>query len=322
MLNRIASVARKTPANTASHRLRGIFFKGRMPILASAVLWGTAGIASSLAPTDASMAAIGCAGLAIGGTLLFLTSRAARSLPVTCAAGERRFLVMGALAVAGYPLTFYASVARTGVAAATVVALGSAPVFSGLLSWITGKSRPTAHWTAAATAAVLGCSLLILGPSFKAQATPIDLSGVMLAAGAGLSYSVYSLICGKFIVAGYRSDAVMGVMFGAAAILVLPVSLLSDNDWITTLRGVAVAAYIAFFTVYLAYRLFGFGLRYTTPSTATVLTLAEPAVATALSIAILDEHLSFGSWCGLAILIVGLLLLSSTKNADSTTADP
>ncbi|MEU2283820.1 EamA family transporter [Streptomyces sp. NPDC013178] len=282
-----------------------------MPILISAVLWGTTGTASSLAPAGAPAAAIGCAGLTLGGILLFLTSRGARALPAACTRAERWLLVLGAPAVAGYPVTFYPAVARTGVAVATVIALGSAPVFAGLLSWLTGQARPTARWTGATAAAVLGCALLVLGPELSGHATPMDLTGVVLAAGAGLSYAVYSLIGGRLITDGHRSDAVMGVLFGAAGLLVLPLFLFVDMHWLATSRGAAVAVYLALFTVCLAYRLFGHGLRHTSASTATTLTLAEPAVAAVLGVTVLGERLPAASWCGLAVLAVGLVLLTA-----------
>ena len=274
------------------------------------MLWGTTGTAGSLAPAGAPAAAIGCAGLALGGVLLFLTSRGACSLPAACTRAERWLLVIGALAVAGYPVTFYPAVARTGVAAATVIALGSAPVFAGLLSWITGQARPTARWSGATAAAVLGCTLLVLGPELAGQASPMDPTGVALAACAGLSYAVYSLIGGRLITRGHSSDAVMGVLFGAAGLLVLPLLLLVDLHWLATARGATVAVYLALFTVYLAYRLFGYGLRRTPASAATSLTLAEPAVAAVLGVSVLGERLPAASWCGLAVLALGLVLLT------------
>jgi DME family drug/metabolite transporter len=280
------------------------------------VLWGTTGTASSVAPAGAPAAAIGCAGLALGGILMFLTSRGARALPAACTRRERWLLVLGALAVAGYPVTFYPAVARTGVAVATVIALGSAPVFAGLLSWITGQAGPTARWTVATAAAVLGCTLLVLGPQLTGHATPMDLTGVVLAAGAGLSYAAYSLIGGRLITRGHPSDAVMGVLFGAAGLLVLPLVLLLDLHWLATARGAAVAVYLALFTVYLAYRLFGYGLRRTPASVATSLTLVEPAVAAILGVTVLGERLPTVSWCGLAVLALGLVLLTATVGAD------
>ncbi|MDQ0913651.1 DME family drug/metabolite transporter [Streptomyces canus] len=274
------------------------------------MLWGTTGTASSLAPAGAPAAAIGCAGLALGGILLFLTSRGARSLPAACTRPERWLLVLGVLAVAGYPVTFYPAVARTGVAVTTVIALGSAPVFAGLLSWITGQARPTARWTGATAAAVLGCTLLVLGPQLTGHASPMDLTGVALAACAGLSYAAYSLIGGRLITRGHPSNAVMGVLFGAAGLLVLPLVVFVDTHWLVTTRGATVAVYLALFTVYLAYRLFGHGLRHTPASVATSLTLAEPAVAAVLGVTVLDEHLSSASWYGLAVLALALVLLT------------
>ncbi len=283
---------------------------GPLPILVAAVLWGTTGTASSLAPAGASAAAIGAAGMALGGLLLFLTSPGARSLPARCTGPERRALVLGALAVAGYPLTFYPAVARTGVAVTTVIALGSAPVFTGLLAWLTRQARPTARWAFATLAAVLGCALLVLGPHLTGGAARVDSLGAVLAALAGLSYAAYSLIGGRLITRGHSSDAVMGTMFGAAALLVLPVLVFAGTGWLATARGAAVALHLAFFTTFLAYRLFGHGLRHTSASAATTLTLAEPAVAAVLGVVVLGERLPAVSWGGMAVLGLGLAVLT------------
>ncbi|WP_307183820.1 DMT family transporter [Streptomyces canus] len=310
MPNRASPLSPARSATTGPGPSRTGLLNGPAPILTAAVLWGTTGTASSLAPAGAPAAAIGCAGLALGGILLFLTSRGARSLPAACTRPERWLLVLGVLAVAGYPVTFYPAVGRTGVAVTTVIALGSAPVFAGLLSWITGQARPTARWTGATAAAVLGCTLLVLGPQLTGHASPMDLTGVALAACAGLSYAAYSLIGGRLITRGHPSNAVMGVLFGAAGLLVLPLVVFVDTHWLVTTRGATVAVYLALFTVYLAYRLFGHGLRHTPASVATSLTLAEPAVAAVLGVTVLDEHLSSASWYGLAVLALALVLLT------------
>lgn len=310
MPNHTTPLTPARPAATGSRPSRAGLLSGPAPILVSAVLWGTTGTAGSLAPAGAPAAAIGCAGLTLGGILLFLISRGARSLPAACTGAERWLLALGALAVAGYPVTFYPAVARTGVAVATVIALGSAPVFAGLLSWVTGRARPTARWTCATAAAVLGCVLLVLGPELAGRATPMDPAGVALAACAGLSYAAYSSIGGRLITHGHPSGAVMGVLFGAAGLLVLPLVLFVDAHWLTTARGAAVAVYLALFTVFLAYRLFGHGLRRTPASVATSLTLAEPAVAAVLGVTVLGERLPAASWCGLAVLGLGLVLLT------------
>ncbi|GAB2539150.1 carboxylate/amino acid/amine transporter [Nocardia heshunensis] len=269
--------------------------------------WGTTGTAASFAPAGTSAAAIGSAGLVLGGSLLYLTGRGNR---LRLSKSERWLLILGACAVAGYPVTFYPAVSRTGVAVATVIALGSAPVFAGLLSWLTGHGRPTRRWCLATMLAVIGCTLLVLGPQLADSRAHIDLVGVALAMGGGLTYAVYSLVGSTLIARDHPSNTVMGTMFGLAALLVLPVVLASGPAWLAAPRGLAVALHLALFTTFLAYRLFGYGLRHTTVETATTLTLAEPAVAALLGIAVLGERLPTLSWVGLAILAVALAALA------------
>lgn len=306
MPNRLSSPARPLPTASRRTRPRG----GVAPILIAAVLWGTTGTASSLAPAGAPAAGIGAAGLVLGGLLLFLTDRTARTLPRRCTPRERWPLAAGAVAVAGYPLTFYPAVGRTGVAVATVIALGSAPVFTGLLGWLTRQGRPDGRWAGATALAVLGCAVLVLGPGLAGGGTAVDPLGVLLAALSGLSYAVYSLIGGRLIAAGHPSGGVMGTMFGGGALIVLPVLLAGDVQWLASARGAGVVLHLAVVTTFLAYWLFGRGLRHTTAQTATTLTLAEPAVAAVLGVAALGERLPAVSWCGLAVLAAGLAFLA------------
>jgi drug/metabolite transporter, DME family len=283
---------------------------GSAAILGAAALWGTTGTASTLAPAGAPPAAVGAAGLAAGGLLLLFTSRGARPLLAACTRAQRWLLGLGALVVAGYPVTFYPAVARTGVAVATVIALGSAPVFAGLLAWATGQERPGARWAVATTAAVLGCGALVLAPGLTGQGGVADGMGILLAGLAGLCYACYSLIGRTLIAAGHQAAPVLGVMFGVAGLAVLPVLLAGGTAWLGTWRGAAVALHLAACTTFLAYRLFGRGLRSTPAQVATTLTLAEPAVATLLGVAVLGERLPELSWCGLAVLAAGLAFLA------------
>jgi drug/metabolite transporter, DME family len=283
---------------------------GPAAILTAAALWGTTGTASTLAPAGAPPAAVGAAGLAAGGLLLLLTSRGALKMVAACTRAQRWLLGLGALAVAGYPVTFYPAVARTGVAVATVIALGTAPVFAGLLAWATGQGRPGARWAAATAAAVPGCAGLVLAPAISGHGGQVGGVGVLLAGLAGLCYALYSLIGRTLIAAGHPSAPVLGTMFGAAGLAVLPVLLASGTGWLGTWRGAAVALHLTACTTFLAYRLFGRGLRSTSAQVATTLTLAEPAVATLLGVAVLGQWLPALSWCGLSVLAAGLACLA------------
>ncbi|WP_159943790.1 MULTISPECIES: EamA family transporter [unclassified Nocardiopsis] len=296
------SLSPSRPSGTAA------LARGPLPILAAAVLWGTTGTASSLAPASAPAAAIGSAGLVLGGLLLFLTGRGSLALLRHGDRPTRGALALGAVAVAGYPLSFYPAVALAGVAVATVITLGSAPVFAGLLAWLTGRGRPTARWTAATLAAVLGCAVLVLGSELTG-AEAVRPAGVLLALVAGLSYSAYTLVAERLIQRGHPSQAVMGTMFAGGGLAVLPVVLAAGTAWLATVSGALVALHLAVFTVFAAYWLFGLGLRHTSASVATTLTLAEPAVAALLGVLVVGERLPAVSWAGLAVLALGLAIL-------------
>ncbi|MFD1150437.1 EamA family transporter [Saccharothrix hoggarensis] len=268
------------------------FTRGPLPILAACFLWGTTGTASSLAPAGAPPLAVGAAGLVLGGGLLFATARGTRAVLRTA---DRRLLLLGALTVAGYVLAFYPAVARTGVAVATTVALATAPIVLGL------RSRPLLTSTA-----VVGCAVLVLGGGDA----HVDLVGVALALIAGLSYAAYSVICAHLIALGHPSRAVVGTVFGGASALTLPVLLLVGVGWVAAPAGLAVTAHLAVLTTFVAYLLFGHGLRHTSAAAATTLTLAEPAVAAVLGVVVLDERLPLVSWCGMGVLALALAALA------------
>ncbi|MEY9871461.1 DME family drug/metabolite transporter [Streptacidiphilus sp. MAP12-33] len=291
---------------------------GPAPILLASVLWGSTGTTASFAPAGARPISVGAAGLVLGGLLLLLTRRDAPTLPRRCDRSERWLCLLGALGVVGYPVTFYPAVARAGVAVATVVALGSAPVFTGLLAWLTGQARPTVRWCLATAGAVAGCTLLVLGPDLGAGAVPVDLLGVGFALVAGLSYAVYALVGGSLIARGHGSDAVLGAMFGGAAVLAVPVLVATGVHWVASPRGAAVALYLGVVTTFLAYRLFGRGLRRTGAQVATTLTLAEPAVAAVLGVVVLGERLPLPSCIGLAVLAASIAALARPTRRRAT----
>ncbi|MFD0331623.1 EamA family transporter [Streptacidiphilus monticola] len=72
-----------------------------------------------------------------------------------------------------------------------------------------------------------------------------------------------------------------------------------------------MVAHLALLTTFAAYRLFGAGLRVVDAQVATTLTLAEPAVATLLGLAVLGERLPLASWAGLLLLAAALTLLAA-----------
>ncbi|GII53551.1 hypothetical protein Pth03_19400 [Planotetraspora thailandica] len=273
-------------------------------MVAAAVLWGTAGTAGALAEADS--VSLAAARLVFGGAVLALVAASSRRSAPSASTWSWG-LAAAAAAVAGYQLCFFAAVQRTGVAIGTVVAIGSGPVFTGLLSWLIERTPPSRRWALGTTAAIAGCAVLVMGGAGMGGADP---AGIALALLGGLLYAFYAVVAARAIGRGTPSPVVMGVLFGGAAVIMLPVLLATGAGWPANPRELLVTVYLGCATTALAYLLYGRGLRSTPVATAATLALAEPAVAALLGLVVLREQLSPISWGGLALLGLSLVVVA------------
>lgn len=226
-------------------------------------------------------------------------------------AADRAGLVLAAIAVGGYQLCFFTAVRETGVAIGTVVAIGSAPVCTGILSRLTGGPPPSRTWLLATAAAVAGCTVLVAG----GRASGASPAGVALALAAGLCYSIYAVAAARLISGGHPERAVMGLLFGGAAVLLAPVLAETSPGWVVTGRGIAVVGYLGVVTTAVAYLLYGRGLRTVPAPAAVTLGLAEPVVAALLGVVVLGERLSATAIGGVALVGVALVALAAGRPA-------
>lgn len=278
-------------------------------IMLAAVLWGTTGTSQALAPAGVTPLAIGAMRLLVGGGALWVLAWGGGLLRWDGRWRTWGTLVSGA-SVAVYQLTFFAGVALTGVAVGTIIAIGSAPIFSGMLDRLFLGATLSRRWYVATALAVAGSALLVLTPDAAAQ---VDFSGVLLALGAGLSYSVFALMNKRLIDSGLPSDAVMAVAFSLGAALLLPALLFVDTAWMATTGGLVVILHLGLLATGLAYALYGRGLRTTSISMAGTLSLIEPLTATVLGVLVVGERLTTQGIVGIAVLLVGLVILIARR---------
>jgi DME family drug/metabolite transporter len=322
--SRPAPAASAASPSVASPSADGAQFRrGILPILLVSVLWGAIGLVSDLAPAAAPTSALGAAAALLGGSLMFLTALRAdpagiRRLLATRDRRTRPLLASGAVTILAYHQAFFPAVRLLGVAPATVLTLGSAPLFAGAISrWVERKPLP-ARWIRCAPIAVVGCALVIVGAAqaanggsqHSAQAGADRALGVVLALVPGLAYASTSIIAGRLIAAGHASRDVMGAMFGGAALIAVPILAVTGVSWVFGLRGAGVVLYLGVVTNYGCYTVFGGALRHTTAAVATTVTLSEGAVGALLGITVRGEVLTPVGWIGLALLAVALTVLS------------
>jgi DME family drug/metabolite transporter len=247
--------------------------------------------------------------MTIGGLLLFGVS-AKSAVQAARDAAARRWLLLGALGVFAYPLAFYSSMHLAGVAIGNVVSLGSGPVFAALLEWLFERRRLSRLWVVCTSAAVAGVALLAVGGASAAKSGPNVGLGVGLGLVAGLAYALYTYCSSRGIRAGQAPRGVMGAMFGLGAVLLLPVLLVFGAPLVQSWQSVAIACYLALGPMFVAYLLFGVGMRWLNSSTATTITLLEPFVATLLAVLVVGERLAVIGWVGLVLIIAAVTLLA------------
>ena len=278
---------------------------GHLFVLVAAVLWGTTGTAQAFAPEGAGPLSVGAVRIAVGG-LALMAFAVTRGELVSLKDWPPVATATAAAAMAAYQPLFFAGVSATGVAAGTIVAIGSAPTWAGVIGFLFLGERPSIRWALATATAVLGCALLV-GAGGGVTVAPL---GVGLALGAGASYAAFATAA-KSLLAEKPHAAVMAVAFSLGAFLLSPVLLFADSSWILEPRGAPVALELGLLATAVAYLLFGRGLASVPVTTAATLSLAEPLTAGLLGLLVLGERLGPVALLGVGLLVGGLVLAST-----------
>ncbi|MEA3054741.1 MAG: drug/metabolite transporter, family [Actinomycetota bacterium] len=262
--------------------------------------FGTTGTAQALGPDSTTPATVGAVRIVVGAALLVVVARRV-ARPTTAARFSAATIVVGG-AIAAYQVTFFAAVDRTGVGVGTVVAIGSAPLFTGVLGTVTAGERVGARWARATGLAVVGVVLLVLAGS----SARVDGIGVVLALGAGLAYASLTVAAKRLVDAGQAPERVLAEGFVLAAVALSPTFFTGDAGWVVTPSGIALALFLGTVPTALAYVLFARGLEHLPSPEVATLTLAEPLTAAALGVVVVGERPGALAWLGAALVLAGL----------------
>ncbi|MCX5084086.1 DMT family transporter [Streptomyces sp. NBC_00401] len=300
---------------------------GALCVLAASLLWGTTGTAATFAP-DVGPLAIGAVAMGLGGLLQALIAAPQIAAHASRLRDQRGTIVLGAVSVAVYPLAFYSSMHLAGVAVGTVVSIGTAPLASSLIERVIDGRRLTRRWTLAASLGLLGTALLCIAEATHATdgTSRTSLAGTFLGIGLGLvaaaTYALYSWAAHRLITRQIPSRAAMGAVFGLGGLLLVPVLLATGAPLLASWPNAAVGTYMALVPMLAGYVLFGWGLAHVPASTATTLSLLEPAVAAVLAVLVVGELLPPAGWLGIALVIACLAVLTTSTPTRHTRGRP
>jgi drug/metabolite transporter, DME family len=275
----------------------------RLHVLSAALLFGTTGTAQALGPSMPPVV-VGASRIVFGAALLLAFALLARRFRV--GASPALVLVSGA-SVAVYQATFFVAIADTGVAVGTVVAIGSAPAFAGLLARAFAGERLDWRWGAATGLACVGVCLLVLGGGAGGE---VSAPGVALALISGAGYAGYAVAGKRMLDSGGTPEGVMAAVFSVGGLLLLPVLVFGPSGGLAAPAGAALVLYLAAVPTAVAYILFARGLERIGASETATLTLAEPVTAALLGVVVLGERPGAAAAAGAAFVLAGLGLLA------------
>ncbi|MFM7124943.1 MAG: DMT family transporter [Actinomycetes bacterium] len=284
--------------------------RSRLLVLFAAICFATTGTSRALGPDSATSLGVATVRFIVGALALFaITTRNRKPQATTVSLPLYTWMIAG-FGQAMYGATFFAAVHETGVAVGTVVALGSAPILTGVLSALLFRSLPSRRWMLATAVAIAGMSLIVLSGSDA----NVSLVGILFALGAGLGYALFALASKRIVESGVSSDVAMARVFGVAAVMLAPTLLFVNTDWVFTTGGVTLGLWLGIVTVALAYWAYASGLKNLEPRETTMITLAEPVVATFLGAVVLDERPAALAWLGIIIVIAALAYESKSAH--------
>ncbi|AVP56650.1 DMT family transporter [Pulveribacter suum] len=284
----------------------------------AALLWGTTGTAQQLGAGGLSPFWVGAAQLAVA-SAFFACAQAlgrwrgrprpggpARGGPGAPPRVPLAWLALASAGIGGYSIAFYAGVRLAGVGVGTAVAIGSSPVWAGLIQAVVQRAPPPVRWWLGVGVSVAGGALMALARGGGAAAPAW--AGLGLCLLAGLAYAAYALV-NKRLVARAPAGWVNLRVFSGAALLALPAAALLAGVPRFSAPALALVLYLGVVVSGLAYVAFSGGLRHIGGATAVTLTLIEPAAAFALALLVLGERPPAPAYWGLAALLAGLGLV-------------
>ncbi|QCR42898.1 EamA family transporter [Curtobacterium sp. SGAir0471] len=300
---------------------------GPVAVLVAAAVWGTTGTATHFAPGVPAFV-FGAVTFGLGG-LVFAATTGRAALRAVAGPGPRRWVLLGAASLVVYAVAFYAALADAGVALGTTVAIGSSPVFAGLVEWVADGRRVTGRWVVATLVSVVGMIVVTLARSEApgSGSLPLGLGAALL---AGLTYATYSLAVARGMhvasrpvpaplplpdtvpgsATGASGRGVVGAVFGLAAVPLVVLAVVAGGDVLVVGTNWPVFVYLALVPTVLGHSLYAVGLRRVSASVATLLSLFEPVVAAVLAVLVVGEHLGAAGWVGIGLVVAGLALLA------------
>ena len=283
--------------------------RGLAALTAAGVLWGSIGLVVRLLedrgnpPLAVAFWRVACACV----VLIPLMGPARLRTLVRQARRPGRILAV-ALGSLSFQVLYFLAVRDVGVAVATLIALGLAPVALTAAESLAARSRPSARTLTVLLLALVGLVLVTAAGGSSGHVAPRPLLGVIEAILSGLMYAASTKWSGPL---STRLEPVTIIFATSVTGVVVLLPVVASTGWHvpTTAAAISGTIWLGLVTTVIAYGLFYTGLRSTPGSVAMILTLLEPVVAVCLAAALLHEPLTIANVIGGILLLTAVVAL-------------
>src|SRR5947209_18137490 len=272
------------------------------------VIWGIPYLLIKVADEGVSVPMLVCTRTALGSLLLLPVAIRGGYLPAL--KGHVGWLAAFTLVEIVGPFALLSSAEKRLPSSTTGLLVAAVPMFAALLAWLTrgGDQLTLVRW--AGLAVGLGGVAVLAGPG-AGHGDTLPVIEVLLTA---LGYALGPWIANRKL-ADLPPVAVNTVCLGAAAVLYAPFAALTlpravpSVEVLLSLAGLGVICTAAAFLIF--FRL----IAEVGPARATVITYVNPAIAVALGVIVLNEHLTATIGVAFVLILGGSILATRAGSA-------
>ncbi len=278
---------------------------GSLLVFLGALFFSGSGTIQSYAPSEATAFILGALRLLAAGIFLIIWCCSKNLLQPLKNVNKFKVL-LSALALAGFQLSFFLGVRSAGVAVGTVVTIGTTPIMAAVFGLIFFKEIPQKSWHISTAIAIFGLVLLNIHGM-----NTFNISSILFPVLAGTIYAFY-LSQSKELLQKVRPELIMMYLFILSSLILLPLWFIFPCAWVLTTRGMLIAIGLGVITTAIPYCLVMAGLKNCDTAKAATLSLGEPLGAAILGFTLLHEPINLMSFCGVIAIFTSVLVLIYT----------
>jgi DME family drug/metabolite transporter len=284
-------------------------------VVAAATLWGTGGVLGTVVADGGSVAPASVAmwRMLIAGGVLTLWVLVRGGIGRINRHARSRILLTGGL-TAVFEVAYFTGISMAGVGLATLVAIGSAPLWVAVWDAVREHAAPPPRSILALLLALAGLAALTgssLGGGDRA------LMGVVVSLATGAAFAAVTVV-NRVPVPGLSTVRLTALSFMAGGAMLIPVAALVGWGAPAGVSGWAAALTLGIGSTALAYVAYLSGLVTVPPFVATVVTLLEPLVAAVLGAVVFGERLGWWGVVGGAALAAAVVTLRPQRDEPAT----